>query len=361
MEKCYLNIPFEVKSEDIKEDGSFRGYGSLFDKTPDAHQDIVSAGAFTETLAHGGRNRTGVAMLWQHQSGQIPGVWSSLSEDKRGLDARGKLALKTQLGNDVYEIMRLGAELGTFQLGLSIGYDAVKYEMDEKKKVRNLKKVELWELSIVTFPAKLGAVVSNLKEAIESEHEIETTLLRAGISKDNALYIAKLCRPSLQETGTAGAFELSAAMDSLKGFYAELYQKAVEDHKDLVAMVEKMGSHSAEAIESLWKTAEATKRKLEKAEEADMAAKVDEYFTRAAGVLVDNRLALMEDGLRSREMSVEPEPEEEAYSPAYDLDRYDTQRRKQPDPFEYYNVKITPGTGGGRLANCIALSPPGTQ
>ena len=84
-EKQYMAVPFEVKAEDIKEDGTFEGYGSLFDKKPDAYRDIIAPGAFTKSLKRGGRNKTGVAMLWQHNRDQIPGVWASLEEDKKGL------------------------------------------------------------------------------------------------------------------------------------------------------------------------------------------------------------------------------------------------------------------------------------
>jgi len=219
----YLDIPFEVKAEDIKKDGTFKGWGSLFNRSPDAHRDLVSRGAFTETLAKGGRNRTGVAMLWQHRSDKIPGVWKSLMENKKGLAAEGKLALATQLGNDVYEIMKLGAELGTFKLGLSIGYDALEFEVDKKKKIRDLKKVDLWELSIVTFPAKLGATVTTVKQikGAKTERELERILREVeGLSECSAKLLVKMCKPSLREAGRDDALlhddVLSGILDGLK-------------------------------------------------------------------------------------------------------------------------------------------------
>lgn len=216
MDKRFLDVPFEVKSEDIKPDGSFRGYGSLFDKTPDAHRDLVARGAFLETLAKGGRNRTGVAMLWQHRPDAIPGVWQSLEENRRGLDARGKLALKTQLGHDVYEIMKLGAELGTFRLGLSIGYDAIDFEVDNKNKIRTLKKVELWELSICTFPSKLGASIVDVKgiENVSTVRELENMLRDRGLSKGDALYVVSMCRPSIMTGSLATVLSSLQAINS---------------------------------------------------------------------------------------------------------------------------------------------------
>ena len=74
----FLDVPFEVKAEDIQENGTFKGHGSLFNKIPDSYGDIVSRGAFIDTIAHGGRNKSGIAMLWQHRVDQIPGVWDSM-------------------------------------------------------------------------------------------------------------------------------------------------------------------------------------------------------------------------------------------------------------------------------------------
>lgn len=221
----YLDIPFEVKAADISEDGTFRGYGSLFDKKPDAHQDIISPGAFTETLAKGGRNKTGVAMLWQHRTDQIPGVWMSLMEDKKGLASVGRLALKTRLGSDVYEILKLSAELGTFKLSQSIGYDAIEYEVDEKKKIRDLKKVDLWELSLVTFPAKLGATVISVKsiEDAKTERELEVVLRDSGLSKSAAQCVVRMCKPSLREAADGiGQGMLSCVLDGLKEVNTDL-------------------------------------------------------------------------------------------------------------------------------------------
>ena len=186
-EKKYLDIPFEIKAEDIKEDGTFEGTASLFDNKPDAHRDLVARGAFKETLANGGRNKTGIALLWQHRSDKLPGVWITLNEDTRGLRVKGQLALETQLGKEVYEIMKLGIKTGMWKFSLSIGYDTQEYEMQEhrigdaKIKVRLIKKAELWEISIVTFPAKIGATVTRVKETINKVQELEQLKLKEGM------------------------------------------------------------------------------------------------------------------------------------------------------------------------------------
>ena len=216
----YLDVPFEVKAADVKEDGSFRGYASLFNRKPDSHGDLVSKGAFLDSIAKGGRNETGIAMLWQHNREQIPGIWASLQEDNKGLVSEGRLAINTTLGKDVHEIMKLAAELGTFKLGQSIGYDALEYEVDEKKKIRDLKKVELWEISLVTFPSKIGAIVLTVKaiEEAKTEREFEDLLREAGISNSVSKYLVKVWKnSSLREAGKgsqvgAGVLALFASL-----------------------------------------------------------------------------------------------------------------------------------------------------
>lgn len=229
-EKKYLDVPFEVKESDIKEDGSFSGHASLFDQVPDAHRDLVARGAFKDSLAEGGRNKSGIPMLWQHRSDKLPGVWLSLMEDTKGLMVKGQLALETQLGRDVYEIMLLGAKAGTFKFGLSIGYDPKDFSYHTPKgqdrKVRTLKKVDLWEISIVTFPAKIGANITDVKkidieqiECCTNERDLEKVLRESGLSKCAAQYVVKKMKPSLREAN-AGLDNgmLPGILDSLKKF-----------------------------------------------------------------------------------------------------------------------------------------------
>ena len=194
MELAHLDFPFDVK--EVNEDGTFWGYGSTFGGKPDSHRDIIQKGAFTETLAKGGRNGSGIPMLWQHRSDQLPGVWLELIEDSKGLKSHGQLALDSTLGKDIHSVMKLGMEKKSFRFGQSIGYDAVEYEIDEKKKTRLLKKIDLWELSIVTFPANIRARVESVKaKAIHearTKRELEKALREAGHSRSDAKYLASL-------------------------------------------------------------------------------------------------------------------------------------------------------------------------
>src|SRR5205814_8697583 len=82
------------------------------------------------------------------------GVWLELAEDFRGLRARGKLIPDVARGRELLALLRAGAIDG-----LSIGFRTVKARVDPASRVRKLIDVDLWEISIVTFPLLAGARV----------------------------------------------------------------------------------------------------------------------------------------------------------------------------------------------------------
>ena len=224
MDKKFLSFPFEFKEDDVEESGIFRGYGSVFGNK-DSHNDIIMPGAFAKTLTTGGRNGTGVAMLYQHDSRRPIGVWNSLVENKKGLKVEGQLAMKTQDGRETYELMKIGA-----LRGLSMGYDSIVDEVDNKKRLRYLKEVELWEISPVTFGSNKKAqvfTVKDIKELIQqatTERELEKALRELDVfSKTDALHIISLLKTSLRDSRTnvddAG---LSLILDSLKQVNSEI-------------------------------------------------------------------------------------------------------------------------------------------
>ncbi|MDX8349654.1 HK97 family phage prohead protease [Cognatiyoonia sp. IB215446] len=126
------------------------GYASLFGKT-DQGGDVVEAGAYAASLSKG----RGVKMLWQHDPAQPIGVWDEVREDDRGLWVKGRLLTDVAKGREAASLIGAGAIDG-----LSIGYRTVKARKDDKGN-RLLSELELWEVSLVTFPmlpdARVGA------------------------------------------------------------------------------------------------------------------------------------------------------------------------------------------------------------
>lgn len=136
-------------------DGSVEGYASLFGEIDQA-RDMVMPGAFGATLATRGVRR--IPMLFQHDPSEPVGVWLELREDHRGLYARGRLIPDVARSRELLGLLRAGAIDG-----LSIGFKTAKARLDPRTRVRKLEAVELWEISIVTFPLLAGARVHAVK------------------------------------------------------------------------------------------------------------------------------------------------------------------------------------------------------
>jgi Escherichia/Staphylococcus phage prohead protease len=141
----------------IDADGTVEGYASLFGEIDQA-RDMVMRGAFANTLSARGIRR--VPMLFQHDPSEPVGIWLELREDHRGLFARGRLIPEVARGRELLSLLRAGAIDG-----LSIGFRTAKARIDPKTRVRRLYAVDLWEISIVTFPMLTGARVRAVKHS----------------------------------------------------------------------------------------------------------------------------------------------------------------------------------------------------
>lgn len=140
----------------LSSDGNVEGYASLFGEVDQA-RDMVMPGAFTKTLAQRGLRK--IPMLFQHDPAEPVGIWLDLHEDFRGLWARGRLIPDVARGRELLALVSEGAIDG-----LSIGYRTVRGQIDPKTRVRKLYQVDLWEVSIVTFPLLNGARVRAVKQ-----------------------------------------------------------------------------------------------------------------------------------------------------------------------------------------------------
>src|SRR5512146_219464 len=139
----------------IDADGAVEGYASLFGEIDQA-RDMFVRGAFRQTLAARGVRR--IPMLFQHDPSEPVGIWLELREDHRGLFVRGRLIPEVARGRELLSLLRAGAIDG-----LSIGFRTTKARVDPGTRVRRLLAVDLWEISIVTFPMLTGARVSAVK------------------------------------------------------------------------------------------------------------------------------------------------------------------------------------------------------
>lgn len=156
-------------------DGHFTGYASLFG-VPDLGRDVVAPGAFAASLA--ARGVAGVRMLWQHDPAEPVGRWLALREDGRGLRVAGQLNLAVQRARE------LDALLGAGGLdGLSIGFRTVRAQ-PQRSGLRRLEAIDLWEISLVTFPLQAGARIAAPVQAGSDLAQGASLAREASLAKD---------------------------------------------------------------------------------------------------------------------------------------------------------------------------------
>ncbi|KQP94703.1 peptidase U35 [Methylobacterium sp. Leaf113] len=164
-------------------DGHFTGYASLFG-VPDLGRDVVAPGAFAQSLA--ARGVAGVRMLWQHDPAEPVGRWLSLREDARGLRVAGQLNLAVQRARELDALLRDGS-----LDGLSIGFRTLRAR-PERGGNRRLEAIDLWEISLVTFPLQAGARITAPAQAAATPNQAAATpnqdaaaRIRAGVALAN--------------------------------------------------------------------------------------------------------------------------------------------------------------------------------
>jgi len=133
------------------------GYASLFD-LEDLGGDVVVRGAFADSLA---KVRT-VPMLSQHEAADPIGVWTDLVEDPRGLFVRGEILDVTPKGRSTRGLV----ERGVLD-GLSIGFRTRGFT-PRRPRGRHLTAIDLWEISIVTFPMLPQARLQLFQPAVKA-------------------------------------------------------------------------------------------------------------------------------------------------------------------------------------------------
>lgn len=208
---------------------TFEGYGAFFNNV-DAYGDVILPGAFAAFLSDAqSKRQPWPAMMLQHGGWGMSaedltpiGVWTDIGEDGNGLRVKGKLA-DTPRGREIYALMKMEPRPAID--GLSIGYIPKEYEPRSKPEdpKRRLKRIDLLEISPVTFPANRSARVDGVKsiEEIASIRDAEEFLRARGLPKSAAVALISKIKAAAGDPGGHGGpgdpavGELAVAMKRL--------------------------------------------------------------------------------------------------------------------------------------------------
>lgn len=201
MDLCKLDCPFEVKSAD--DSGNFEGYASVFNNV-DLGGDIMLPGAFVKVKeTRSGRLR----LALYHDLTRLIGD-AEFKQDENGLLLKGKVNLNVSYARDAYELMKAG----TLD-EMSVGFNTIEDALEDRngRRVRVIKRAELWEASIVPFGMNPQAQVTSVKSDIRL---FESALReRMGLSQKEAAAVASLGFPAIHRDGVAAD---TATVEELK-------------------------------------------------------------------------------------------------------------------------------------------------
>lgn len=207
-----FQAPFEYEGKALDQDGTFTGYGSVFDVV-DLDMDIVAQGAFKKSLGDWKKKKKLPPVVWQHDFRNPIGPYLEMTEDDKGLFVKGLLLVdEVQKAKEARALMKHGAVDG-----LSIGFitkDAKNGKDKEGRPVRVITKVDLLEVSIVTLAANTQARVTDIKaisigaiENLTTPKEFEELLREAGFSRSAATAFVAKCR----KQGEPASYDADAA------------------------------------------------------------------------------------------------------------------------------------------------------
>ena len=192
----HLEVKFAGSDLMPDESGAIEGYASVFGAV-DKGGDVVAKGAYRKSLAAMKSSGLRVKMLWQHDPERPIGVWDEIVEDDRGLIVKGRILPEIDKGREAIALVKAGAIDG-----LSIGYRTIAAAKDADGN-RVLKEVELWEVSLVTFPMLPSATITSVKADADileklkagdrlTEREFENMVKGLGLSNSQAERAARV-------------------------------------------------------------------------------------------------------------------------------------------------------------------------
>lgn len=193
MEHKYKEFALRKSAEDA---GTISGYFSTYDRIPDSYGDVIAKGAFTETIRKRKESGHPFPLCWNHDLNQIIG---SVDPDDIEDTDKGPLMkasfFNTQLAQEKREIVKSGV---VYQF--SFAYDVLEagpVELENGVKAYELKKLELFEVSIVPVPANPRAEITDIKTGRRNSSKDEGTIreaisaLEAGITALRSLIEAE--------------------------------------------------------------------------------------------------------------------------------------------------------------------------
>lgn len=149
------------------ENGTISGYAATFIKEPDSYGDIIAKGAFLECIEKIKAEGKVLPLLWNHDSYDLNayiGTVVNLGEDDHGLkfDATFDDTPEAQRARE----LALDGRLCKFSFAYEV-VESAEITLEDGRKVNELRKLNIHEVSLVMYPANPDTGVIDVKGALE--------------------------------------------------------------------------------------------------------------------------------------------------------------------------------------------------
>ena len=147
-------------------DGMVEGYAATFDRIPDAYGDVIAQGAFAETVKAWEESGKPIPLLYGHSTEDPAyniGKVVEAREDEKGLFVRAEFDADNEKAQYVRKLVQEG-RLYQFSFAYEV-LDGATIELDDGTEAYELRKMNLFEVSLVQIPANQRAVVTDVKSA----------------------------------------------------------------------------------------------------------------------------------------------------------------------------------------------------
>ena len=160
-------------------EGVVEGYAATFDRIPDSYGDVIRAGAFADSLKSWQEAGKPIPLLYGHLTDDPAmniGKVIEAHEDERGLFVRAEFDADNEKAQYVRKLVQEG-RLYQFSFAYEI-LDAGEVTLDDGQKAYELRKMNLFEVSLVQIPANQRAVVTGIKSGRRNSKADEDELRR---------------------------------------------------------------------------------------------------------------------------------------------------------------------------------------
>lgn len=151
------------KSAEEKDTGTISGYFSTYDREPDSYGDIIAPGAFTETIQKRKESGHPFPLCFNHDLNQIVGAVypENIEDTDKGPLMKEATFFDSPLAQEKRELVKSGV---VYQFSFAYDVlDAGEVTLEDGRKANELRKLDLFEISIVPIPANQNAVMTEVK------------------------------------------------------------------------------------------------------------------------------------------------------------------------------------------------------